>query len=232
MTKRYYVFVLILLGLSLAAIAQVGDTIRLRDTNAFKSSYVPQPLILKTNPMAILWGPIPFTAEYRMVAEITTGRKRSAQIGISYLGKSPIWSMAENYAHTPTDYQLKVNGYRIQVSQKFYLISRRRYAPFGFYISPNVSYSNAHIAIGLQRHYSQTYFDFQHFSANLLMGVQMGRRTRITMDVFWGLGYKKNTVNYHANNYRISNYNTKDFGPVYNSPVNAVFGINWGLKRY
>lgn len=209
-----------------------GDTIRLPPPPEPKKEFYPQPLLIKTNPLAILWGPVPLTSEYRLVAEITTGRTKSAQIGISYLGISPVWKVFEKIAQVPGYYQLKVKGWRIQVAHKFYLISRRRYAPFGFYVSPNVSYSNARLSFGLNNYVRQNYYDFRHLNANLLIGVQVGRNSRITMDIFGGLGYKQNTVHHHVNNYRIIPFDTNDFGEFYNSAVKLTFGINFGYAIY
>ncbi len=231
MNRYCILYLLIITGASINVFAE-GDTIRLSQPNKLQKQYYKQPLLLKTNPLAVLWGPIPYTAEYRLVTEITTGRKKSVQFGISYLDKSLIWKAAEKMANIPTYYQLKVKGWRIQAAYRFYLISRRRYAPFGFYISPTVSYSNARISIGLERYYRQVYFDFRHFNSNILIGVQIGRHSDITMDIFAGIGYKKNTVFYHVNNAYIIPIDTKDFGAFYNSPVKLILGINFGYALY
>ncbi len=226
---KYFLFFSLILNGIIAMASCDGDTIRLKPSLVSKKPYHPQPLILKTNPLAILWGPIPFTSEYRMVAEITTGRTQSTQVGISIFGTSPLWKAIEKAAKVPSYYQLKIRGWRIQASHKFYLISRRRYAPFGFYVSPLVSYSNARISL---QNYKQNYFEFSHFNANILIGVQLGRNTKLTIDIFGGLGYKENTVFYHINSYRSVPYSTKDFGDLYNSPVKATFGINFGYAIY
>lgn len=209
-----------------------GDTIRLNTEGKTKKQYYTQPLLLKTNPLAIFWGTIPFTGEYRLVTEITTGRTRSVQFGLSYLGKSVAWKIAEAAVKTPLSQQFKVSGWRVQVAYRHYLISRRRAAPFGFYVSPMVSYSNAHIALGLQRYYRHSYYDFRHFNANVLIGVQMGRNTDITMDIFAGIGYKRNTVYYHVSDNRVIPYDTKEFGELYNRSLKLIFGINFGYSLY
>ena len=230
--NRYYVFsVLLSIGINISIYAE-ADTIRLNTEGKAKKQYYTQPLLLKSNPLAVLWGPIPFTGEYRLLTEITSGRTRSVQFGVSYLGKSLIWKVAETSTKTPPYYQLKVNGWRVQVAYRFYLISRRRYAPFGFYVSPMVSYSNAQISVGLERYYRQVYFDFRHFNSNLVIGVQMGRNTDITMDIFAGFGYKKNKVYYHVDNTRIIPYDTRGFGDFYNNPYKFIFGINFGYALY
>jgi hypothetical protein len=231
MNKFYIVFLLVFVCGRFSVFAE-GDTIRLNPDGKVKKQYYQQPLLLKSNPLAMLWGPIPFTAEYRLVAEITTGRTRSVQFGISYLDKSPLWSMYEKASNTPSYYELKVKGWRIQAAYRLYLISRKRYAPFGFYISPSISYSDAHISIGLERYYREVYFDFRHFNSTMQIGVQVGRNSNITMDIFAGIGYKSNIVYYHATDSYIIKYNTKDFGTFYNNHLKLVFGINFGYALY
>ncbi len=228
---KYFILISLMLNCVNANAFEDGDTIRVKPSVPKKVYPIP-PLILKTNPLAILWGPIPFTAEYRLVAEVTTGRKQSSQIGISFLTTSPLWKTIEAAAKIPTKYHFIARGWRIQFSHKFFLISRKKYAPFGFYISPNVSYTNAHLSIGLQRFYRQNYLDFRHFNANVLAGVQLGKNSRFTMDIFGGVGYKKNTVFSHSNTYLILPYDTEDFGKFYNSNLKLVFGINFGFAIY
>lgn len=209
-----------------------GDTIRLNNGAKEKAQYYPQPLILKTNPLAVLWGPIPFTSEYRLVAEICNGRTKSIQAGISYLDKSPLLGIAEKLTTTTTNYLIKVNGWRLQFAYRFYLVNKRKYAPFGFYIAPNISFSDAHVSIGLSHYYRNQYYDFRHFNSTLQIGVQIGRYSNITMDIFAGLGYKKNVVLYHANDAHILTIDTKEFGDLYNMPLKLVFGLNFGYTLY
>lgn len=231
MNSSYALSILLFVCMSLSVFAET-DTIRLNTEGKVKKQYYLQPLLLKSNPLAVFWGPIPFTGEYRLLTEITTGRTRSVQFGISYLGKSLAWKIAETSLKVPPSDQFKVNGWRVQVAYRLYLISRRRYAPFGFYVSPMVSYSNAHIALGLKSYYRNAYFDFRHFNSNIVIGVQMGRNTDITMDIFAGAGYKKNTVYFHINDSRVVPYDTKDFGEFYNSSLKLIFGINFGFALY
>lgn len=230
MNKNSFCLFFILSCFSLTCAAQC-DTIRLNESTSIKKLYIPQPIIIKTNPFAVLWGSIPFTAEYRIMAEIPMSKRQSSQIGISYLNKSLLWLSFEKKAHIPNDYILLINGYRIQIAHKIYIGKRNKSAPFGFYLSPAFSFSNAHIAIGLDRYYKHAYFDFRHFNANLIMGTQIGRSKSLTMDLFFGLGYKKNKVLYHATDKDIKDYDTKEFGKFYNSPVSIIAGINWGIAR-
>src|ERR1035437_7424203 len=64
------------------------DTLQSFKKPVFKS---PQEFrkIYKTNFMPILWGPVPYSAEYRLLYETAVSHTQSFQIGVSYLGKSP-----------------------------------------------------------------------------------------------------------------------------------------------
>ncbi len=202
-----------------------GDTIRLKPVPVQKKEFYSQPLLIKSNPLAILWGPIPFTAEYRIVAEIPTSRTQSTQVGISYLGISPLLRAIENAVKGPSNYQLEFKGWRIQVAQRYYLISRKQYAPFGFYVSPNFSYSTARLMI---KNHQYPNYNFTHFDANVFVGVQVGRNSRFTIDIFGGLGYKKNKVYYHSSINHSTLYDTKDFGNPFNSSKKITIGFNFG----
>lgn len=189
------------------------------------------PLVLKTSPTAFLWGGIfPFTSEYRIMAEITTSRKQSEQFAFSILGKNIFLKLLEKAANQPTGSVYKVSGWRVQYAHKFYLVNRRHHAPYGFYVAPLLSYTNAHVAVGLNRYYRKSYYDFRNFNANIIVGVQAGKIDRLTIDIYGGLGYKSNKVFYHFMNNKVIPYDTSDFPDIYNTHFNIVFGINMGYS--
>ncbi|MGQ0828820.1 MAG: hypothetical protein ACT4ON_10540 [Bacteroidota bacterium] len=208
------------------------DTIRLNPIPKKTTPYPQQPIIIKTNPTAILWGPIFFTAEYRLMVEMPSSKNQSIQFGISYLGKSPIWAIVEKQAGTGWQPHFVINGIRIQFANKFYLTRKKYGSPFGFYIAPHVSYSNAHISLSKSRAYRKVYIDATQFSANLLVGLQVGRGKKFTADVFAGLGYKKNTWIYHSTSYKSTPYDTEDFGVLFNFPIKLTLGLNLGWALY
>ncbi len=209
------------------------DTIVLKKSiqSNLKEKIYNAPLVLKTSPTAFLWGGVfPFTSEYRFMAEITTSRKQSEQVAFSILGKNVFLKIIEKAAKQPTDYVFKVSGWRVQYAHKFYLVNKRHHAPYGFYVAPLFSYTNAHIAIGLNRYYRKSYYDFRHFNANVIAGVQAGRIDKLTIDIYGGFGYKSNKVFYHFMNNTMIPYDTKDFGNLYNTHFNMIFGINLGYS--
>lgn len=189
------------------------------------------PLVLKTSPTAFLWGGIfPFTSEYRIMAEITTSRKQSDQFAFSILGKNIFLKLLEKTANQPNNRLYKVSGWRIQYAHKFYLVNRRHHAPYGFYVAPLFSYTNAHLSVGLKHYYRKNYYDIRHFNANVILGVQAGRINNLTIDIYGGLGYKTNKVFFHYMNNKVIPYNTSDLPAIYNTHFNVVFGINMGYS--
>jgi hypothetical protein len=209
----------------------LSDTIvnKKNKNESFKSKIFVPPLVIKTSPTSFLAGAVfPYTSEYLIMMEVTSGKRQSEQFGISYLGKN--WFLRAYENSIKMNNFFNVTGWKVQYAHKFFWIGRRHYAPYGFYIAPMISYSNARIALGLKRYYQHAYFDFRHFNINTIIGVQTGKIGRVTMDIYGGFGYKVNKVYYHSGDFKITPYDTKDFGEVYNSHLNVLFGINLGYS--
>ncbi len=197
-----------------------------------KKPYPYQPVVLKTSPTALFAGGIfPLTSEYRLTIEMASSRTQSEQLSISLIQKNIFFYLFERTQGTSTNRTFKVSGWRLQYAHKFYLVNRNHYAPYGFYVAPLVSYTNAQVSYGLSRYYSQTYWDFNHFNLDLTIGVQMGKVNRLTLEIYAGAGYKKNTVYYHSNTFKVTPFDTSDFGEFYNSNVHLLFGINIGWSK-
>jgi hypothetical protein len=226
----FFIFPLLFLNINSNA-AELADTIRLKPIVKKKSSYPLQPVVLKTSPTSFLWGGLfPYTSEYRLATEIASTRTQSEQISFSLLGKNIFLKMIEKATGQSGSNALKVSGWRLQYTHKFYLVSRRRAAPYGFYIAPHFSYLNAKISPDLNHYYHQSYLDVKHWNANIIIGVQAGKLHRLTLDVYGGIGYKTNTIYYHVNTFNIFKYDTSDLGPYYNNHLNIIFDINLGYS--
>lgn len=226
----FFISFFIFQSVSLKAITP-GDTIIVKPIIKKKKPFPPlQPLILKTSATGFLVGGsvLLFTSEYRFSAEITTGRKQSDQVAISYLGKNVIWALAEKSSQSPSRDILKVKGVRLQYTHKFYLVNRRHQAPFGFYFGPHFSYTNAKISLGLNRFYHNIYYDVKHINADLIFGVQVGKIGRVTLDVCAGAGWKSNTIYYHPNSHKITKLDTKELGDFYNGHLHLLFDLSIG----
>ena len=188
--------------------------------------------VIKTNPLAVLWGSIPFTSEYRFMIELTSSKKQSDQIGISYLGKSPVLKLFEDTIENLN--LLIVRGIRFQGAHKFYInklgiyfgLPGSEYAPNGLYLSPHLSYSTAKFSTKFFNS-RDVFIRTTHFNVNLLLGYQLIREYW-ALDFFAGMGYKNNIWIEHDQQNSI-NINTSDFGPLYNSPVKLNLGFNVGF---
>jgi len=219
-----FLLLLLMLGKTYVLAASDADTLKLIAPER-KGYY--QPLVIKTSPTALLWGGIfPYTTEFRLMLEVTSSRTQSEQVSISYLG--PNFLLATVAA--VSNIKFKASGWRLQYAHKFYLIRKKKFAPYGFYVAPLVSYANARIFLGRQSYYKREYLDFRHFNINAIIGIQIGKFHRVTMDSYVGLGYRKNRVYAHYANNTVVPRNTADFGELYNLPLNAVFGINLGYS--
>jgi len=189
------------------------------DAGEFKSDN-----ILKTNPLAIIWGTIPYTAEYRLVLESFTAPKQSLQLGASYLGKSFILRIIEKQDTNMYDLDLIVKGFRFQFAYKYYF--NREKQDFGFYSGPLFSYSMAKFTNVYYKN-SDEYIRATYINYNIIAGYQTKIMDTFTFDIFTGLGYR--------DNYWIEKYNqtvsTLDDSDmyVYDIPLKIIFGFNIGI---
>lgn len=224
-SKGIFIFLFLLAGNRHLLLASDGDTLKLQPVSTKKLYY--QPVVVKTSPTALLWGGVfPFTSELRFMIEATSSRTQSEQVSISYLTSNFFLATVAALSNV----KLKASGWRLQYAHKFYLIRKKKFAPYGLYVAPLVSYSNANVYLGRNSYYKKEYLDFRHFNINAIVGVQIGKFHRVTMDSYFGLGYRKNRVYAHYSNGNTVPYNTADLGELYNLSLNAVFGINLGYS--
>jgi len=181
--------------------------------------------VLKTNPLSILWGTIPLSAEYMVLYEFVSAPQQASQIGISYISKSPILSAFEDSIQDLK--QLTINGVRIQLSHRFYILNFYDYAPRGLYIGPQLSYATAKLSTKFYNS-RDVYLRITQFNANLLVGWQWIFRNDYTIDVFGGLGYKDNIWEEHDSQSTIV-VDTDELGDWYSGPVKISIGFHLGI---
>lgn len=196
--------------------------------------------VLKSNPFSILWGPIPFTAEYKLGYEITTSSKQSSQLSFSYLGKSPLFSVVESSfsAQQGQDINFVFRGFRFQGSQRFWAhgfaenfgLGGYDFAPEGLYFAPHISYSTVTISNQFLNVYD-VYLRGSHFNINLHMGYQLSLGDHLMVEAFAGLGYKRNWWVERLPAAGVRGVDTEEFGALYNSPMRFSVGytIGWGF---
>jgi len=156
--------------------------------------------VIKTNPMAMIIGPIVFSSEYRIAIENVTSRNQSVQIGISYLGQNSILKSQYEGDTLYTQYgiSLILRGYRAQLSYRFYINDD---APNGLYFAPHLSYSSAKVFQKQNNYiYKDEYFKFTYVNFAGMVGYQILANKTIALDMFFGMGYKSNNFDLFEKN--------------------------------
>lgn len=148
--------------------------------------------MLKTNPFIMLWGPIPYSSEFRLMYEAPVGRQQSLLVGASYLGKSPFMSAYERMIDTSSSSTIRytVKGFRFQLAYKFYFLSVD--AKYRFYFAPYFSGSWARISTRSLNN-TNIYTEASYINYNIIIGYQTPLFTeRLDFDLYVGAGYKQN----------------------------------------
>ena len=180
--------------------------------------------VLKLNPFLILWGTIPLSAEYRLVVEFTTSAHQSTQIGVSYIDKSPLLMLFADSAGDSK--QLIIRGGRFELSHRFFINDKGKYAPRGFYFSPHISYASARLTTKYANQLGY-YINITQFNISALAGFQWLLGGKFAINVFSGWGYKSNKITEHAPQQSIA-YDGEEIFPNYNSPVKFTLGMYVG----
>ncbi len=177
---------------------------------------------LKTNPFAMLVGPIMFAAEYRLSYETVLSDDQSFQIGASYLGKSFYLLLMEK--NDPNSIKFLVRGYRIQLTYKIFLT--RDEAPKGLYIGPHFSYSYCKFST---KYYNNVdnYIKAVYVNYNGIVGYQFVFN-KFTIETYLGLGYRDNAWIEHYNQVNTLLDDQEDF-MLYKGDLKLILGFNVGF---
>ena len=225
---------LFLLMVSVSLVANAQDSILVEKSKAWNEALKGQRQILKSNPLPMLWGPIILTNEYRLIYEIPVAPRQAIMMGVSYLGKGPLFQAIweSNLDSVPKQYQAKwiqlgkdarMNGIRVQGMYRFYL-TKKHLAPRGIYIGPQASYSTVKITWASHPDF---YFKFNNFNVNFFAGAQGILWDVLAVDVFTGIGYKSNTYEAPDANGKILTGNATGItGHVEN--LKLSLGVNFG----
>jgi len=217
---------------------QAQDTLPIQDSVPFYKRQMAKRVtnVLKTNPIALLYGCIPgYTAEARLVNETAVSLYQTVFIGASYLFKGlPLVLAEQDSAQNPSGVKLKVNGWRVQAGYKFYIngfMAHKRkkmtgLAPRGLYVGPHISYATARFTTNYAKSIG-VYYRINFFNVDIQTGYQLIAGKHFALDVFTGLGYMKNDIIYYE---KSTSYNvdTEEDGYFYNSNLKFVFGFNLG----
>jgi hypothetical protein len=173
---------------------------------------------IKTNPLSAMGGPlfvifVPLTAEYKVYFEAKTTERQSIQLGLGYLGSSPLVAAVGNLSNDTT---VISSGYHAQLWYKFFLTADN--VPAGFYLGPHVSYAAARIKNNKE---PDKYFDASKLTVTCDFGYQIITKGHFALDIYTGLGIKKKT--YNVNGFKLSDWNLLD-----KMTVSVPFGFSFG----
>jgi hypothetical protein len=192
--------------------------------DASLGGHPPIKVLIKTSPFAPFMWQLPLTGEYRLLGEIMIAPKQSVQLGASYLTRSLFFVISQNMGNSSNNDKVSGNGFRIQGSYKYYLVNRKL-RPEGIFVSLHSSFASMRINF---KDYPQDYQTMQHFNINLLIGGQVMIRNRVSLELFFGPGFKQNIYTTHARN----GYQVLDFdqlSPNYRKNFKMSAGLNIGV---
>jgi len=205
----------------------IGFVILISGTNAYAqetSSGKDYRFTLKTNPLTVLGGPlyalwvVPLTNEYKVNFEVQTMSKQSIQIGLGYLGTSPLITNLMNMRDAANDTTVNSSGFHGQLWYKFFLTGDD--APAGFYMGPHFSYAWAKMKNNMD--HSQ-YVTASKLNINLVMGYQVITKGGFALDIYTGLGVKNKT--FESN--EMGNW-LNDLNLINKFTISVPFGFTFG----
>jgi hypothetical protein len=217
-------FVLLLMIISHKAHSQQHRTVKDSIMNANLGREKPVKALLKTSILAPFTWQVPLTGEYRVLGEMMIGKRQSAQVGASYLTRSVMFALTQKMGANAGNAKVAGNGYRLQASYKYYLVSQP-YRPEGIFVS-------LHSSLALIRYsfkdFPNDYQTLQHFNINLLIGGQVLIANRLSIELFVGPGYKANSYVTHARpGYEVLDFN--QLGASYFKHIKLSAGMNIGV---
>lgn len=146
---------------------------------------------IKTNPLSVLGGPlyalwiVPLTNEYKVSFEAVTLKKQSVQIGLGYLGTSPLIKSVMDMREADNDTTLNSGGFHGQLWYKFFLTDDN--APEGFYVGPHISYAWAKMKNSED---ASEYIQAAKLNVHIALGYQVITKGGFALDIYTGFGVK------------------------------------------
>lgn len=197
-------------------------------------------IILRSNPMALLLtSEIPIlTSEWKVESEFSVGPKSGLVLGASYLSMGPVLRTVidqdTSLAHSGyTSNSFAMIGYRVQFGYRYYPKRKKpneagyKPAPFGFYLYPRFSYANS-ILFLRQNRTDQIRIQFMNVTLN--SGYQFLIANFVALDIYFGLGYKKNELfeQNRTNTKKITDQELQDLF-IIGSPIKINLGTSIGI---
>ncbi len=151
--------------------------------------------MIKTNPLVVLWGAIPFTSEYRLTYSTSSGNNQYFCVSGAYLGKN-IFLFDNNLMGNQGVQHFHFSGFKTDFSYRW-VVDNQNNMPSGLYLGTHISYAYLRIEHDYLHGHDEHAF-VEHIHAAGIMGFQ-GRIFHVFyVDMFFGLGYKKNQWGNHV----------------------------------
>lgn len=179
---------------------------------------------IKTNPLSALGGPlfvlwvVPITAEYKVFFEARTHTSQSVQIGIGYLGSSPLVASMGDLGGDTT---ISSSGIHAQLWYKFFLTGDE--SPGGFYVGPHFSYATAKLKNDKK---PDEFFKSTKLNINFVFGYQVITKGGFALDIYTGLGLKNKTYDTSS---LATNKTFSDWKLNNKTSIGVPFGFSFGF---
>ncbi len=218
--KKYSILVLILIWTISASAQFIEEQIGQQKPTTKR-------LVLKTDPSLFLMGQLPISGEYRVSAELVLTNKNSVQLGASYVGKSLLLLLASQSDSANVD-NFSLNGFRVQGSYKWYPFGDLKSAPNGFFVAPHISYTQI---LFRDKTAALKYRDTRvvYFNVAILAGYQFIVKDKFSIEVFHGIGLRRNQLINPVSGKHTNIHNDIDFTPL-PGVLKLYFGANFGIN--
>jgi hypothetical protein len=209
---------------------QQKENLKLQTDSIYKPKYKSN-LILKTNPLSIVGGPIftrifwfpwPLTSNISITAEKSILNKHSIEGQLVFIYK--LWNII-GYTEDSLEVVGDANGIGAQIRYKFYL-QKKQPSLSGLYISPGIAYS---VARFYNKNNRSDHFYMIKTKPDIILGFQATNKKRLTIDLYGGGGV------------RFYTYKTEQIGsleeiffwphfPFWSTLASSTLGFKIGVK--
>jgi len=174
--------------------------------------------LIKGSIVPFLFGQIPFTGEIRINYERMITHNQSLNFMGGYVYPNPILFFGSAIAGTGLFKRISLRGGKIGVGYRFFPLKNVQ-APEGFYFGPYGSYTFARIR---EKNGSDDIYTWHYANAGMIAGYQVKIEEYLFVDIFAGLGYRKNWESFYNSKTKKISSQDLDLPPVFMLPHKHV----------